>query len=80
MNKCLERVDDRHFWTPEVFSYAMIPRCCPNSRVFFFFIVTSIVYGFEGERVTIRIFLKEEVMTYQMAPMSPLNFSSTVNF
>jgi hypothetical protein len=44
MNKCLERVDDRHFWNPGVFSYAMIPRCHPNSRVFFF-IVLSIVYG-----------------------------------
>jgi hypothetical protein len=22
-------VDDRHFWNPGVFSYA-IPRCCPN--------------------------------------------------
>ncbi len=32
------------FWNPGVFSYAMIPRCRPNSR-FFFFIVTSIVYG-----------------------------------
>jgi hypothetical protein len=43
MNKCLERVSDRHFWNPGVFSYAMIPRCCPNSRVSFL-IVTSIVY------------------------------------
>jgi hypothetical protein len=42
MNKCLERVNDRHFWNPVVFSYAMIPRCCPQSRVFF--IVASIVY------------------------------------
>ncbi len=37
MSKCLERVDDRHFWNPGVFSYAMIPRCCLNSIVFFFF-------------------------------------------
>ncbi len=44
MNKCLERVDRQHFSTPGVFSYAMIPRCRPNSRVFFF-IVTSIIYG-----------------------------------
>jgi hypothetical protein len=44
MKKCLERVNDRHFWDPGVFSYAMIPRCRPNSRVFFF-IVTSVVYG-----------------------------------
>jgi hypothetical protein len=44
MNKCLERVYDRHFWNPGVFSYAMIPRCRPNSRVFFVFIVQSIVY------------------------------------
>jgi hypothetical protein len=35
MNKCLERVNDQHFWYHGVFSYAMIPRCCPNSRVFF---------------------------------------------
>ncbi len=35
MNKCLERVNDLHFWNPGVFSYAMILRCCPNSRVFF---------------------------------------------
>ncbi len=34
MNKCLKRVDDRHFWTPGVFSYAIIPRGRPNSRVF----------------------------------------------
>jgi hypothetical protein len=31
----LERVNDRHFWNPGVFSYAMIPRCHPNSRVHF---------------------------------------------
>jgi hypothetical protein len=36
MNKCLERVNGRHFWIPGVSSYAMIPRCRPNSRVFFF--------------------------------------------
>ncbi len=36
MNKCLERVNGRHFWNPRVFSYEMIPRCCPNSRFFFF--------------------------------------------
>ncbi len=35
MNKCLERVNDRHFWNRGVFSYAMIPRCSPNSRVIF---------------------------------------------
>ncbi len=35
MNKCLERVNDRHFWNPGVFNYAMIPRCRPNSRGFF---------------------------------------------
>ncbi len=34
-NKCLERVNDRHFRNPGVFSYAMTPRCRPNSRVFF---------------------------------------------
>jgi hypothetical protein len=43
MNKCLERVDGRQFWNPGVFSYAIVPRCCPNSRVFL--IVTSVVYG-----------------------------------
>jgi hypothetical protein len=42
MNKCLERVNGRHFWNPGVFSYAMIPRSYPNSS--YFFIVTSIVY------------------------------------
>ncbi len=36
MNKCLRRVDGRHFWIPGVFSYAMMPRCRSNSRVFFF--------------------------------------------
>ncbi len=36
MNKCLERVNDRYFWNPGVFSYAMVPKCHPNSRVFFF--------------------------------------------
>jgi hypothetical protein len=43
-----EGYDDRHFWNPGVFSYAMIPRCRPNSRVFFFFfsIVQSIVYDY----------------------------------
>ncbi len=46
MNKCSERVNDWHFWNPEVFSYAMIPRSRANSRVIFFFIVASIVYGF----------------------------------
>jgi hypothetical protein len=45
MDKCLERVNDRHFWNPGVFSYAMIPRCGPNSRVCFF-IVASIVYEY----------------------------------
>jgi hypothetical protein len=44
MNKCLERVNERHFWNPGVFSYAMIPRWRPNSKVLFF-MVTSIVYG-----------------------------------
>ncbi len=38
MNKCLEKVIDRHFWNPGVFSYAMMPRCRPNSRVFYFII------------------------------------------
>ncbi len=48
MNKCLERVNDRHFWNPGVVSYAMIRRCRPNSRVLFL-IVTSIVYGARGD-------------------------------
>jgi hypothetical protein len=42
MNKSLERFYDRLFWNPGVFSYAVIPGCLPNSRVFF--IVTFIVY------------------------------------
>jgi hypothetical protein len=46
MNKSLERVNDRHFCNPGVFSYAMIPRCCPNARVIFFF-VPSIVYDWD---------------------------------
>ncbi len=44
MNKYLERANDRHIWNPGVVSYAMIPRCRPNSIVLFL-IVTSIVYG-----------------------------------
>jgi hypothetical protein len=36
MNKCLERVNDRHLWNPGLFSYALIPICHPNSRSFFF--------------------------------------------
>jgi hypothetical protein len=47
MNKRLEMVNDRHFWNPGVFSYAMMPRCRPNSRVFFF-IVSSIVYALKS--------------------------------
>jgi hypothetical protein len=47
MNKCLDRVNDRHFRNPGVSSYAIIPRCSPNLRVFFF-IVTSIVYVCDG--------------------------------
>jgi hypothetical protein len=35
MNKCLERVNVRHFWNPGVFSYALTPVCHPNSRFFF---------------------------------------------
>jgi hypothetical protein len=34
-NKCLERVNGRHFWNPGVFSYAMIQRWRPNLKVFF---------------------------------------------
>ncbi len=36
MNKCLERVNERCFWSPGVFSYPIIPRCCPNKKGFFF--------------------------------------------
>jgi hypothetical protein len=36
MNKCLERVNGRHFWNPGVFSYAMIPRWRANLKHFFF--------------------------------------------
>jgi hypothetical protein len=43
MKKRLERVNDRHSWNPGVFSYAMIPKCRPNSKGFF--IVASVVYG-----------------------------------
>ncbi len=46
MNKCLKRVNDRHFWNPGVFSYAMIPRCHPNSLVFFFFFFFFIVTSY----------------------------------
>ncbi len=35
MNKCLEMVNDQNIWNPGIFSYAMILRCCPNSRDFF---------------------------------------------
>ncbi len=36
MNKCFEKVNDRQFRNPGVFSYAMIPRCRPKSIFFFF--------------------------------------------
>jgi hypothetical protein len=51
MNECLERVNDRHFWNPGVFSYAVIPRCRPNRQVLFSSIVTFIVYGWESTLV-----------------------------
>jgi hypothetical protein len=35
MNKCFERVNERHFWNPGVFSYTMIPRLRPNLKLFF---------------------------------------------
>jgi hypothetical protein len=35
MNKCLGMVNDRHFWNPGVFSYAIIPRWRPKLKVFF---------------------------------------------
>jgi hypothetical protein len=41
MNNCSERLNGRHFWNPGVFSYAMIPRCDPNSRVFFIMQIIS---------------------------------------
>ncbi len=44
MNKCLERVNDRHFWNPGVFSYAMITKCRPNSRVFFHRHIYTVAY------------------------------------
>jgi hypothetical protein len=47
LNKCFARVNRQHFWNPEVFSYALIPRRRPNSRFFFFLIVTSTVYEFK---------------------------------
>jgi hypothetical protein len=43
----LERVNDRNFWNPGVVSYAMIPRSCPNSRVFFFFHRHILVYALD---------------------------------
>jgi hypothetical protein len=46
MNKCMKRVNDRHFWNPGVFGYAMIPRCRLNSTLFF--MVLSIVYAWNG--------------------------------
>ncbi len=48
MNKCSERVNDRHFWNPGVFSYGMIPRCRPNSTVCLFN-VASIVQVRRGQ-------------------------------
>jgi hypothetical protein len=57
MNKCLERINDLHFWNPGVLSYAMIPRCCPNSRVFF--IVASVVFPTEYRCVQIQMCDKE---------------------
>jgi hypothetical protein len=60
MNKCLERVNDRHFWNPKVFSYAMIPIDVTQTQEFlFFFIVTSIVYG--TGKVNLIVYLKEEI-------------------
>ncbi len=56
MNKCLERVGDRRFWNPGFFSYAMIPRCRPNSRGFFF-IVASIVYEYSIVCKTISMYV-----------------------
>ncbi len=44
MNKCLERVNDLHFWNLGVFSYAMIPRYRPNSRLFLHHRQIYIVY------------------------------------
>ncbi len=44
MNKCLEMVNDRYFWNPGVFSYAMIPKMPPQLKSLFI-IVKSIVYG-----------------------------------
>jgi hypothetical protein len=50
MNKCLERVNDRHFWNPGVISYAIIPSVTPTQSFFFFpFIVTSVVYVYGND-------------------------------
>jgi hypothetical protein len=43
VNKCFLRVNDWHFWNPEVISYAMIPRRRPSSTIFFP-IVASVIY------------------------------------
>ncbi len=56
MNKCLERVNGRHFWNPGVCSFAMITRWRPNLK--FFFIVTSIVYA-SDYRLQIRMCVKK---------------------
>jgi hypothetical protein len=52
-NKCMERINDRPFWNPGVFCYAMIPRWRPNFNVFFFLIVTSIIYGYPAQATCI---------------------------
>jgi hypothetical protein len=61
MNKCLDRVNDRHSWNPGVLSYAMIPGCRANSRVFIF-IITSIVYGLNWS--TTSDFVFDDLMAY----------------
>ncbi len=63
MNKCLERVNDRHFWNPGVVSCAMIPWCRHNSRIFFF-IVTSIVNGLDPDWGVMAAFLSHPVVPY----------------
>jgi hypothetical protein len=60
MSKCLQRVNDRHFWTPGVFSYAMIPKCCPNSPVLFYIVAAivsaqiTMICGYAFTRIKVR--------------------------
>jgi hypothetical protein len=55
MNKCLERVNDRHFGILESSATQWYQDVPHNSRVFFFFIVTSIVYALKRGFETVKI-------------------------